>query len=290
MHGSRCRASDQAREFVVVADIIRYRQRRPHGYRTTDGCGSRGGASKRYPGGAAVAVGHIVVHYVDDAALEDDGVGAGVGEFDEEIFDEVFDLLGLGELDRDLLQRLSGGVRQHAMGGNVVLLGNGGAVGSPKHEIFVAMAGVSQVTEFYELAVIPDRYGFTSLTLIRSRNTQSNDISTALRVSHKEHEGYEHVSFLDEDEISPLERALHYMSQNRAKLESKAQTYTEITYRSRGGFFAGLYVKGRMEGHESGEYMQVGNQSVFMHSLDELAKAVDQALFKLETLRGTAGG
>jgi hypothetical protein len=151
------------------------------------------------------------------------------------------------------------------------------------HEIFAATAGVLQVTEFYDLASPPVKYGKAAFVLVRSRNTQSNEMSIALRVEFTDSDGYEHRAFLDQDEIVSLEGALRYILQNRAELINRAKTYTEVTYQSRGGFRAGLYVS--PAGNSVGEYMDVGNCSVFFHELERLSEVIDEALFKLESLR-----
>jgi len=148
------------------------------------------------------------------------------------------------------------------------------------YEVFAAADGVLRVTEFYELPRQFLKYGACEATLIRSRNTQSNDLSIALRLDFKDNQGSSGQSYLDLDEIHSLNAALKYMLQHRDALIREARTYCEVDYRSRSGFAAGFYVKKE----EVGEYMIVGGVIAFVRSLSQLVGFIDQALFKLETL------
>jgi hypothetical protein len=156
------------------------------------------------------------------------------------------------------------------------------------YEVFAAAEGILRVTERYEIAPPPVKYGAAKFTLIRSRNTQANIISAALQIGFKDAKGLEGSSFLDGDEIKSVDTALRYISTNRERIIRAAKTYTEVDYSSRGGFRMGLYVMA--SGGQVGEFMVVGRRTAFLHSLGDLSKAIDEVLLKIETLSNQASG
>jgi hypothetical protein len=154
------------------------------------------------------------------------------------------------------------------------------------YEEFAAAAGVLRVTEQFELPQPRVKYGVVDMALVRSRNTQSNDISLALRIGFTDGDGVRWVELLDEDEVVSLESALKYILQHREELIRRARTYTEIEYRSRGGFRMGMYVAEPADRRqEVGEFMAVQDQFAWFHSLAALAEVIDEALFKMESVR-----
>ena len=110
------------------------------------------------------------------------------------------------------------------------------------YETFAAADGILKITEFFDLKFPVVRFGRSTATVICSRNAQSRDTRIALRFGHKTADGYEYGSILDEEEVVALDAALKYISANKKVIVQGAQTYTEVTYRSRGGFQAGIYV------------------------------------------------
>ncbi len=151
--------------------------------------------------------------------------------------------------------------------------------GQTKFEIFSSTQGILHVTEFYEIGAVAIKHGSCTVTLIRSRNTQSNATSVAVRFDYKDANNRKYFAILDADEIVSLDSALKYVWEHKPEMVRAAKTYTEVVYSSRGGFKAGLYISGSKE---VGEYMVIGNQTVFFHSIEELRRIVDATLFKIE--------
>ena len=153
-----------------------------------------------------------------------------------------------------------------------------------KFEEFTASDGVLRLTEFFDLEDVRTLYGHLAAVLIRSFNAQSMNSSIALRFDFKDQEGYEAVALLDEDEVAAVDRALTLIAERRTKLESKANTYTELNFFTRSGFKIGIYFgKGK-----PGDFAYIGNQSIFFHSLRDLHRAIEAALFKIDILNNGA--
>jgi hypothetical protein len=148
------------------------------------------------------------------------------------------------------------------------------------YEIFASGHGVLRVTEHHALKRFGLKYGAMDAILIRSRDTQSNAVFVALRIEYKDTDNYTRTEILDADELTALDAALDYIIKNKAQLVAAATAYTEVTYTSRGGFKAGLYVDLK---RATGEFMVVSGETAFLHTLADLKKLVEDALFKIET-------
>lgn len=154
-----------------------------------------------------------------------------------------------------------------------------------RFESFSAEDGVLRVTECYKLKAPRMQYGKCETELIRSRDTRSQKVFTALKIGYTDRDGEYPKSvseILDEDELSSLSSALTYVVQNKSKLISTAKTYTEIKYNSRGGFVVGMYIA---DNKDTGEFIILEGETAFLVSLEDFQRLVDDALFTVETLR-----
>lgn len=152
-----------------------------------------------------------------------------------------------------------------------------------RFEAFAAEDGVLKVREIFKLSPIKNKFGTAGGELVRITDVRSGDSVMALVISC---EGTDRLDrevreILDEDEIMSLAAALEYIAANRAKLTKDALTYTEVTYSSRGGFLAGFYISGS----ETGDYMKIQTETVFLESLVDLQKVVSEAQAKMAELK-----
>lgn len=148
-------------------------------------------------------------------------------------------------------------------------------------EMFHASDGVLRVKEVFKLTPPILKYGRCETSVIRSRDTRTSQSVLAMHIQYKE-EHRDVSEVLDEDEIISLSTALKYIAEHRTSMVAAVETYTEVTYRSRGGFQAGIYIT---ELHEVGEFMILSGQTAFMPNLSVLDRVVDDALFRIEVLK-----
>jgi phosphopentomutase len=148
-----------------------------------------------------------------------------------------------------------------------------------RFEAFATADGVLKIKEVFELSSLKNKYGTAESKLVRVTNARSAESVIALVLKYKGSERFDRevVETLDEDEITSLDAALEYMRTNRQKLIDGATTYTEVTYRSRGGFSAGFYIKSK----QAVDYISVGHESVFLDSISELERVVSEAKAKI---------
>ena len=149
-------------------------------------------------------------------------------------------------------------------------------------EAFIADEGVLRLTEHYTMQAPVTRYGKCEAKLIRSRDTRSDRAFVALRLDYTNSDEYkrETTSLLDQDELSSLASALKYIFEHQQEIAAACKTYTEVTYKSRGGFEAGFYVN---VDRKIGEYMSIGGQTAFLTSLAGLAMLIDDSIEKIGT-------
>lgn len=155
-----------------------------------------------------------------------------------------------------------------------------------RFEEFSSATGAVLVMESFPLGDLPVKYGAGTVALRRMTHLESGLSKFGLRFTYDEGGRYsrERSEFVDEDEIDGLASALEYLRSNRGRATKEAKTYSEFTYRSRGGFRVGYYVEPTKQA--VGDYITVGASSVFPHSLDPIATMVAAAQRKIKELRG----
>lgn len=136
------------------------------------------------------------------------------------------------------------------------------------HEEFMIGTGTVRLTEFFDLPRLRVKYGAVASTLIHSHDWQSSESSLAVRLAYTDSDDLDYVDFVDEDEILTIENALGYLSSSRHSLVHRARTYMEIVFKSRSGFRVGMYCGGA--NGDTGEFLDVAGETVFLHSLDDL--------------------
>ena len=154
-----------------------------------------------------------------------------------------------------------------------------------KFELFDAQQGVLRMKEFYKLTPPALKYAKSEAMLIRYTDTQNWEMNIALNLKFQGAER-ERTTYLDEEEIGQLARAVAYMLENQANIIRVAKTYTEMVYTSRTGFAAGFYVH---EDRTSEGFISIDGEIAFLQSLTELEKIADEALFKIELMRRGGG-
>src|SRR5690606_11725237 len=92
------------------------------------------------------------------------------------------------------------------------------------YELFAATDGALQITEFYDLAPPRVKYGHCTGNVIHACDAQSGSNSIALRIEHKNSDGYRFLSFLDADEVISLSAALKHVIDNYDRIVQGAKT------------------------------------------------------------------
>lgn len=151
-----------------------------------------------------------------------------------------------------------------------------------KYEKFTSADGAIYITKFYEVTPPLAKFGKLEAEVLHSTNVSTDSSMTALRFRFKGTDRYavERTSILDVDEVESLAKAVEYIQKNEKRLIKEAKSYTEITYKSRGGFEAGFYVSPKK--NDVGHYIRVGYDYVFLDNLNALADSIKTATEKIK--------
>lgn len=151
------------------------------------------------------------------------------------------------------------------------------------YEAFYSQDGILRIWESYSLTAPPPLYGRCVAEIRRAFNTQSGQVTLALVLHYFDDDDYEHVGYLDEDEIYSLHKAAEYVGERFDTVRKTATTYTQIDYLSRGGVRFSAYVS---EDKATGVCISLGSDSVFFRSVGQVVSILEQAILKIEVLRG----
>lgn len=155
-----------------------------------------------------------------------------------------------------------------------------------KLEAFAASDGFLRIAEHYPLMPPKMRYGKSEATLIRVRNTRSDEVFIGLKLVYISGDDPQRQSsaVLDGDELQSLSSAVRYIVAHQAAMTTAAETYTEVTYKSRGGLEAGFYIS---DDKKVGEYIVLDGELGSLASMKEFSRLVEDAMRKIEQIAGS---
>lgn len=156
-----------------------------------------------------------------------------------------------------------------------------------RFESFSSKHGVIRIKEMYPLPAIPSQYGTAEAELVRLTNVRDQDSSIALAISYTGSGKYDRElrEVIDEDEFDSLADAIAYVIANKDSISKQAVAYTEVEYRSRGGFRAGFYYS--PSDSKGNSYIGVSHETVFLNSISDFQGVVKAAKEKTKELRAS---
>ena len=149
-------------------------------------------------------------------------------------------------------------------------------------EIFSNKAGTLIHKEFFRIGKLKS----TEITVVHYLDLNTNDKETALKLTYEYHSSYSSssdtkIAVLDKDEVTALINVFKLIQEKI--ITNTPINYTEVSYRSRGGFEAGCYYSK----DEWSIYLKLekydGNSYVFLKkdNITELLTLLQQAKEKL---------